>query len=385
MHGNTSKQLRAVKALKEYWFIIAVLFSGLSALLYYAGFGVTPWDTFVETKFKRNQARYHADVAFEMLERGDYVHSKAEFEKASSLAPSNRLSNTGRYLVELFVDMESPDWDASTGFWVSKKFAEHANVTTSLLDYSHILEKYFGDSSQAVGLYSEAKTHYEAALAKKGDYLDALYAYHGLVYAFSEQLDYKRDQGVRRLVELAETMVKIDGFDFRGYHALVYSLYEQTLFETDINTKEQLLNRANEMAEKATQFKPEFAVLEDLAEITRSSDPGRSLQIDRLAKKLLDVPNDQQSRIARMGVQIRLLNSSQLVTLSNATEKRALANYYLALDYLALHRTGDEKQNLRLHRKSLAAARKLDVEETVFTVYQDRLKSLDSLLPASKK
>jgi tetratricopeptide (TPR) repeat protein len=370
-----------LRGLKEYWFLVALGISVLTGCVYMFVFKVTPWDAHRETKNRRLQVEHHVQVGFDLLEREQHRLAKSEFERALSLISTNDSAITGRYVSELFLDFESPDWNAAVGLSLHKRLEERFLENKELRERRHIIKKYLGDLNAAVGLFSEARTHYDEALNLKKDYWGALYNYYLLLYSNSKALELKDEERIKRLVELGGQIVDIDPYDNRGLHALGYSLYEQALTESDKTQRDELLSRAELLSSQALWLKGnEFTVIIDLGEIARHINPQVSLDYHKRAGEILDQPKESQPRNITSAIGIKLHRSDTTINLYKPEQKKALVMFYLALDYLAMHRLDGKKSDLALHRKSLSEAKKLDAENIVMPIYDDQLEVLDTLL-----
>lgn len=371
-----------IKNIKEYWFLVALVTSGVTVALYMIVFNVTPWDVHVETRNKRQQTQHHVQVGFDLLERAKYQLAKTEFERALSLTPTSESAISGRYLSELFIDMNSADWDPAVGLSLEKRLEERFRDNRDYQERRHIIEAYLGDLHAGVSDFSVAKKHYEEAIRMKANYWGALKSYYSLVYSDSANLGLDDEERGRKLIELGESLVAIDSYDYRGMHALGYALYEAAIAESDESLRDELLGRAVAQSFKAYQLKGnEFEVVADLGEIIRHKEPEVSLDYHRWAREILDQPKEDQPNTMGLSVFIRLHRSSGTLAVAKQDKKTVLM-YYIALDYLAMYRIGGKKRDLNLHRESLLAAKKLDPDLVIADVYEDQLKVLDMLLPA---
>ena len=378
----SSAALAVVRGLKDYWFLVALFMSGLLAVVYMLVFEVTPWDAHAEARNKRLQTEHHVEVGYDFMERAEYQRAKSEFERALALSPTKESALSGRYLSELFIDIESADWDAAVGMSLQKRLEERFSGNREFGKRRHLIEKYLGDLHTSVSRHEEAKAHYEKALSLKEDYWDALRGYYSLVYAYSEDLGLDEAGRLRKLVELGEAMVRRDPYDYQGRHSLGYCLYEQAIAEEAGPGRDELLARATKQSQEAALLKGnEIAVLADLGEIVRHTDPALSLYYHKWAAEILEQPKEARPRTAELGVNIKLHKESRTLSIFGPDDMRAMIKFNLALDYLASHRLGGKADDLNLHRKFLSEAKKLDAEEVIAAVYEDQLKVLDMLLP----
>ncbi len=383
---------RFLIVLKDYWFLVALGISIVTTVAYMILFEVHPWDAHTEAKNRREQTAHHATIGRDLLERGEYRRAKEEFERALALHGTNESALTGRYLSELFLDMQSADWNPAIGLTLSKRLGERfkdksrgwlswwATPESGLETWRHIVDKYLGDLDSGIDNPGAARLHYEAALSRKKSYLDALDSYYGLVFIYWMRLKLSPEEKLQKLVELGNKMIASDSHDHRGLHKLGIALYEQALEESSSDRRRELLDRATEQSERARNLKfNDIANLIDLGQIIRAERPSVSLWYHERAADMLESKESLPSGffIVRL---FKNENGDQDRIEVAQHQIKAWVVYNIALDHLAIYKATGQKQSRVKHQRSLAAAIKLDIGEAVRPVYDDGLKVLEMLL-----
>lgn len=359
--------------IKEYWFLITVVISLIGSIFYMAVFQVTPVDKYYEIKHRREQVEFHNLIGYSLLERGHYKLAKAEFERAVNLTATDYDSLNGRYLSELFLAMESPDWDPAIGLTIQSFVKELGTIAEKKLQ--HIVEKYLGDLNHRIGNYPDAKLHYEKSLALKQNYIDALFSYGWFSYYPNSDL--------KKMELLFSKMVDADIYDCRGFHGYGYALYMQAIKERDLQNRSKLIVNAFKQSFRAsTLIIYQLNIVMDFGEIARSTNPRLAIDFHKWGLQLLDDPVVSQLPLNAGALGIRLLTRKGYRSLASSTDKRAWIKYQLALDYLSLHNKEKIPEHLKLHGNFLKEAKTLDKKNNIFAIYEDQLEILNLLVPS---
>src|SRR5437762_6626792 len=95
--------------------------------------------------------------------------------------------------------MQAPEWDAAVGISIQNHLKKlRATEREQLI---HIVEKYLADLNSSVGRYEEAERHYDAAISRKRDYIEALFAYGWFNYSVRDAADLAKME--RLIMQLA--------------------------------------------------------------------------------------------------------------------------------------------------------------------------------------
>ena len=367
---------RLAKTVKDYWFLITLLLSGAASLFYMAVYQVTPLDKYREIRSQRDEANFHNDLGYTLLERGEHELAKTEFENSLSLAPSDRAAVNGRYLAQLFIDAELPQWNAAIGAAVREQLKRLPVIKGRGLE--HIVEKYLGDVNARIGNYEIASQHYARALALNPEYIGALFTFGWFHYS------QRRD--LAKMESLFRKMVELDKYDYRGFHGLGYALYMQAVLAIESDARAKLINEATAQSQEANLLTINILnVVTDFGEIARYTSPGLSLWYHRRGIEIIDDPAAWSHKDNSLPYSANLLLRDGYVYMKSADQKRAWVIYSLALDHLALSRLGVESErNRRQHDELKRRAARLDPrkdERGAAEVYQDQLAILDKFVP----
>jgi tetratricopeptide (TPR) repeat protein len=370
------------RGIKDYWFLITLAMSAVASLIYMLVFQITPVDAYIQIKEQREQVTFHNAVAYSLLGQGRYGLAKAEFEKSLSLKATDYTALNGRYLAELFLDLQSPEWDPAVGLAIRGHLSQLRTRDPATL--SPIVEKYLGDVDRQVADTELAKQHYEKALLLKPDYGDALFAYGWFNYSDPQKPDLdKMEQLFRRLSQL-------DPYDYRGFHGLGYAQYMQALRESDQDLGYNRLLKAAQQSQRASLLSiNRLNVVTDFGEIARCIKPSLSVFFHKRALQILNDPvmSQMKDNVPSLGAQ--LLRRVGYVSINGPDQKRAWVTYELALDHLALARQGsDAVNNRREHDQLRKKALDLDPQgQGTYTgdIYDDQLAILDMFLPEKKQ
>lgn len=371
---------KIVKRIKEYWLLITIIISILSSIFYMAVFQVTPWDKYHEIKHRREQIKFHNSIGLTLLEKGNYKLAKTEFENAINLKATDYEALNGRYLSELFLAMESPDWDASVGLSFQNHLKKLGIIEQKKLQ--HIVEKYLGDLYLYINRTDLAQKCYENAISLKANYLDALDSNGWFNYSCLDYPDFEKMEYFFR------KMIEVNPFDYRGFHGLGYALYIQAINEPDDQNRKVLISEAADTSIKACHMQiNRINIVIDLGEIARSVDPLTSIWYHKHSLKIINDPVLSRLKANQLYFGIELLISQGKIYLKDENQLRAWTYYQLALDHLVLYRYGfNPKENKEEHDNLLKKAQKLDRVPDMFTdhhsypIYKDQLAVLDILL-----
>ncbi len=358
------KQLLVI--VKDYWFLITVIMSALLSTAYMIIFQVNPWDTQREIKHRRRLVGFHTLGGVSLLEAGHFKLAKAEFEAALVLASTNEEALNGRYLADLFLEFESPDWNPAVGLAIQDQLKRLIKQQS----LQHVIEKYLGDLYSRTDQFDQAQLHYEKALGLRPEYSDALCALGWFHYTYVPDLG-RMETYFRRTTEA-------NAYDYRGFHGLGYSLYMRALREGNPEHRSELMLEAAKQSDVAKTLSfQRYDILVDFGEVARSVDPRLSLFFHSLAMELLEDP--ALTAVSPRGLLATLLQEPGQVYIKGADQMRAWINYQLALDCLAMHRLGDDPEGEKTHEVYFQKARDLDASKEILRIYSDQLATLDHL------
>jgi tetratricopeptide (TPR) repeat protein len=367
-----------VRVLKDYWFLVTLGVSAVASVAYMLLFQVTPVDAYVEIKKQREEVIFHNAVAFSLLEQGRYELAKAEFDKSLAIRATDYTALSGRYLAELFLDLQSPEWDPAVGLAIRDHLSRLRTRDPATL--SPIVEKYLGDVEHQVANDDLARQHYEKALELKPNYGDALFTYGWFNYSDQKQPNLpKMEQVFRRMTEL-------DPYDYRGFHGLGYALYMQAVADKNSERRWTLLTEAAQQCSRASILSiNRLNVVTDFGEIARCVVPSLSLFFHQQGLQILNDPLMSKAKDNVVSLGAQLLTQHGYVSINGADQKRAWLTYQLALDHLALARQGEDPASHRTQHDLLKKkASELDprAEGTrIADIYDDQLAILNGFLP----
>jgi len=363
--------LGVIQVIKEYWFLITLVMSAAITVAYMIVFRVNPWDTQRSVKLRRGQVRFHNSVGTTLLEEGRYKAAKTEFEEALKLVPEDQMALNGRYLTELFLAFDSPDWDPAVGLAIQRHLEQIGPIQQRVF---HIAQKYLGDLHERIGKPELKKGFYEKALAHKPDYTDALYSLGWTYYS-----DLSDPDGMEHAFR---QMVNVNPYDYRGLHGLGYALYMKAVREPDENRRAGLLAEAATQSGLAKNLRVnQLNIVMDFGEIARSDQPDVSLYFHERGKQIVEDPTMNQLGDNPFGLAARLLAREGQVYIENSQQKLAWIEYQIALDYLALQRKGLQTDAKDQHAARLKNATSLDPGGSMLPIYLDQLAILDRFVP----
>jgi len=355
--------------------------SVLASLFYMALFQVTPLDKYREIKRQREQTAFHNAVGYSFLEQGQYKLAKSEFERSLALETTDYRALNGRYLADSFLEMQAPEWDAAVGISIQNHLKKlRATEREQLI---HIVEKYLADLNSSVGRYEEAERHYDAAISRKPDYIDALFAYGWFNYSVRDAAD------LAKMERLFRQLALLEEYDYRGFHGLGYTLYMRAVKESDPANRAKLIAEAADQSSRASLLNiNRLNVVADFGEIARCTAPILSVFYHEQAQQILRDPL-RAAILENGGTYVaKLFMQKGTVYMSGPDQKQAWVTYQLALDHLALHRMGvDPDKNLAAHNELTQEAFRLDprhAETSTRDIYEDQLAVLDLFLPGAE-
>ena len=362
-------------AIKDYWFLITLFMSAVITIAYMLVFRVNPWDAQRSAKLRREQVHFHNSVGSTLLEEGRFKAARMEFEEALKLAPENQTALNGRYLSELFLGFDSPDWDPAIGVAIQNHLAGVGTIEQERV--AHVVQKYLGDLHERIGNVDLKASFYEKALTLKPDYADALFA-----MGWSCYVDRSDPNGMEHAFR---KMVNLNVYDYRGLHGLGYALYMKAIREKDARRRVELMADAATQSGSAKNLRvTQLNIVMDFGEIARSGQPDFSLFFHERGKRIVEDPVLSQQGDNEFGLAARLLLGGEgYVSIETKAQKLAWIEYQIALDYLALQRKHFQLDGKAQHDLRLKKAMEMDSEKTILPIYQDQLAVLNLLLPGT--
>ncbi|GEM_PF-5821530 len=360
-------------ATKEYWFLITLVGSVLLTAAYMIVFRINPWDQQRAVKLRRDRVKFHNAVGYKLIEAGHFVQAENEFEEALKLSAEDQTAITGRYLAELFIGMESPEWNPAIGFAIQQQIGEMGGFDRG--HNRHLIEKYLGDFHRRLLNLDTAKECYSKALELKPDYPDALFTKGWMIYEFESDIDAMEDA--------FRMMTQVDSRDYRGFHGLGYTLYMKAIREQDASKRGEIILEA----ERQSRWSKDLVynhlnIIMDFGEVARSVNPQLSLDYRTYARKVIADPVLNQLKENRWVFQNRLLTSEGTIYIESQDSKLAWIEYQTALDYLAMERLEVDDGFNDKHIEHFEKAQELDKDKSAHYIYIDQLAVLDLLLPA---
>jgi len=364
--------VRILHFIKEYWFLITLGVSGVIAFVYMVVFHVTPWDKHREVKDRRQLSRFHNLAGRRLLESGHFQQAKQEFKEAINLSSTDVKALNGLYLTELFLALESPEWDPAVSLAVQDHLTNLGVIERDQL--LHVVEKYKGDVHSFIGEIDQARKHYDKALAIKPDYVDALFALGWFCYDIIPDIN--------QMEQYFRNMVEVDRFDYRGFHGLGYALYMQAVAEPDFDRRRNLTMEAAQQSEQARNLSvTRLNIVMDFAEVARSVNPALSVYFHNRGNQIVNDPILSQANENPFPLRVKLLLGTGSLILETPDHKRAWIQYQLALDYLAMFRMESKEEQKQEYDRLLEAALDIDKSREIHPLFLDQFAILDLLLP----
>ncbi|MFQ5597846.1 MAG: tetratricopeptide repeat protein [Nitrospiria bacterium] len=367
--------MELLQFLKDYWFLITLAISIVTAIAYMVVFQVSPWEKYRETSERKAAVKLHIRLGQALLDAGHYKDAAGEFEHSLKLVPSNPEALEGKRKTDLFLRLEDPDWKPgrTMAYWdLLKNQSDH-----NILQFLGLLHMRIGEAEKSLEYFQKASAAYEGTRnISKPYYGDALFQ---LGWSYYDKGDYGRmAEHFRRLQEMAT-------YDYRGYHGLGYALYMKAIAESEKAPKAaiKLLNEATDLLRIAYNYVPNILVVNsDIGEIARIIDPELSIFFHKRAmecimnKKFYSLPDNNGVVSA-----ILITGNNQWVTLAEKEDKIAWINYLLALDYyIKALRENKHYPDLAAHNRYLKAAQSAQIGTGPEEIYQDQKTIGDRLL-----
>jgi tetratricopeptide (TPR) repeat protein len=357
---------------KDYWFLITLSASAALTVAYMILFRVNPWDQQRSAKLRRERVQFHNGVGHTLMEAGHFKQARDEFEEALKIFAEDHVALTGRYLAELFLGLNAPEWNPAIGFAIQRHIANARALNQEHL--LHIIDTYLGDLHERISDGETAKEYYRKALARKPDYPYALFTLGWRYYMEGPDID-GMENAFRKMTE-------VDSRDYRGFHGLGYALYMKAIRESDPQQRLAIIADAAKQSGSAKDlFVNQLNIVMDFGEVSRSVYPRLSLPFHEYGKKVLEDPVLSQVGDNPFGLFVRLQMSEGQVRLESKANKMAWIEYQLALDYLALERVEGQTDSAKQHEQHMKTALSLDPNKEVHPIYADQLSILDRLLP----
>ena len=361
--------------LKEYWFLITLAISVLTAIAYMVIFQVTPWDKYREISERNKVIKLHTRLGQALLDAGFYKEAASEFEHSLKLSPSNHEALSGKRKTHLFLAFDDPDWKpgpATAYLEVFKNQQDH-----NILLFMGRLHEKIGDTDKAFKYFEKADSAFKpSAGSEQGGYCDALFNLGWYVY---DKGDY--DGMINYFLRLKDAMP----LDYRGYHGMGYALYMKAIdvSASDYQGAVKLLDDAVDLLNIAFNYVPNIIVVNtDVGEIARVIDPKFSIFFHERAMEC--ITNDQLYSLPDNNGTISailLLSGSETVFLTEKDDEIAWVNYLLALDYYAkAFLKNRDAPDLGRHDQYLQEAQSIEKTDAPKKIYEDQKLITDRLL-----
>jgi len=353
--------------LKDYWFLITLGLSALTAIAYMIVFQVSPWEKYEETSERKAAVKLHIQLGQDLLDAGHYKDAAGEFEHSLKLAPSKPEALEGKRKTDLFLRLEDPDWKPgrTMAYWdLLKSQGDH-----NILLFMGMLHMRIGEAEKSLQYFQQADAAYKGhSKLSKPYYGEALFQ---LGWACYGESDYDR------MAEHFRKLQEMEKYDYRGYHGLGYALYMKAIAEseTDEEAALKLLNEATELLRIAYNYVPNILVVNsDIGEIARILDPDFSIFFHNRAMEC--ITNDKLYMLPDnfgMVSAILITGNKQWVTLAEKGDKIAWINYLLALDYYIKGlRENEHYPDLAAHNRYLKAAQAAQMSAGPEMIYHDQ-------------
>lgn len=313
---------------KEYWFLITLIISVITAGLYMLVFHVTPWDTYRQMSERKRAVATHLKLGKKLLDLGHYKQALAEYEHSLRLDPANPEALEGKRKADMFLQVDAVEW--KPGEAVAYKDVFSSREDHHILHFMGILSEKIGDSEAALGYYEQARLAYQRVNPDaQADYYAALFNIGWLKYS-RKKFD-EMERCFEKMCQLAE-------FDYRGFHGRGYALYMKAvhLANTDGAAAVAVLQQATDMLYSAQRYVPNILVINtDIGEVTRIIDPDFSIRSHQRAMDCIRQDELYNLHENQGTIFVTLLCSDHDVWLTNRQEKIAWVTYLLALDHYA--------------------------------------------------
>jgi tetratricopeptide (TPR) repeat protein len=367
--------METLQFLKEYWFLITLGISVLTAIAYMVVFQVTPWDKYREISDRNKVIKLHIQLGQALLDAGYYEAAASEFEHSLKLLPSNHEALSGKRKTHLFLEFYDPDWKPGRAVAYLEVFKNQEDH--NILLFMGMLHYQIGDADKAFEYFEKADAAFKRNDDSKGTgYYDALF---NLGWLFYDKGDY--DGMMNYFQKMKDAMP----YDYRGYHGMGYALYMKAIDVSSSNCRDaiKLLNGAVDLLRKAYNYVPNIAVVNtDVGEIARVIDPDFSIFFHKRAMACISDDRLFSLRDNNGAVSaILILSGNEPVVLTEKEDKIAWINYLLALDYYvkAFLKSRDDP-DLGRHDLYLKQAQSIEKARAPKMIYEDQKLVTDRLL-----
>ena len=372
--------MELLQFLKDYWFLITLVISAATALLYMLIFHVTPWDKYRETGERKQAVHMHLRLGQSLLDNGQYAAAVREFEASLELEEANPRALEGKRKAGLFLKLGALDWKPGEALAYREVFSDPQDP--NILLFMGKLHENIGEIELARGYFERAREAYKRQHPEPAaDYFDALASLGWDAY-FRHDLA-TMEQRFKRMCEIAP-------YDYRGFHGFGYACYMKAieLAESEPKAAIHSLNEGTNALNKASRFVPRFiAINMDIGEIARVIDPDFSIYWHLNALNCL-MDGELKKLPENIGtVGLRLLGEDQrTIVLSETDDESAWVKYSLALDYYVKAKgEGPEGSSKARHDELMAEAEKLQRSVDPRAIYDDQKAIVDGLLMAMAK
>ena len=363
--------------LKDYWFLITLVISAATALLYMLVFHVTPWEKYRETGERKQAVRMHLRLGQSLLDSGQYAAAVQEFDASLELENANPRALEGKRKADLFLNLSALDWKPGEALAYREVFSDPRDH--NILQFMGKLHERIGHTDTAREYFERARNVYKRQHTEPtADYFDALLSLGWDAY-FCHELE-TMEQHFRRICEIAP-------YDYRGFHGFGYACYIKAIELAESEPKAAILSlkEGTSALSKANRYVPNFVVINmDIGEIARVIDPEFSIASHLAAlnclsdEKLKKLPEN----IGNVG--LRLLGEDQrTICLTEKNDEIAWIKYSLALDhYVKAQSEHPESRSKARHDKLVTEADELEVTGDARAIYDDQKAIVDRLLAA---
>ena len=372
--------MELLKFVKDYWFLITLVISVATALLYMLVFHVTPWEKYRETGERKQAVRMHLRLGQSLLDSGQYAAAGDEFDASLELEGANPRALEGKRKADLFLKLGALDWKPAEALAYRDVFSDPKDP--NILLFLGKLHGRIGDGAAARGYFEQAREAYRRQHPEPAaDYVDALDSLGWDAY-FRHDLE-AMERHFRRFCEIAP-------YDYRGFHGFGYGCYIKAieLAESEPKAAVDSLQEGTNALGKATSFVPNFVVINmDFGEIARAIDPDFS--ISRHLAALNCLINEELKKLPEnIGtVSLILLGGDQrAIYLTESDDEIAWIKYSLALDhYVKAQGEGSDGPSKAHHDALVTEAEELQRTGDPRAIYDDQKAIVDRLLAAMAK
>jgi hypothetical protein len=361
--------------LKDYWFLVTVALSALASIFYMLVFRVTPLDKYYEIRDRRERVQFHNSSGKSLLEHGYYAQARTEFQTSLDLESVDAEAMNGRYLSDLFLQFDEPDWNPQIGIITQEEL--HRSRVWKNQEFKHVVAKYRGDVAYRTFAFDAAKQDYQEAMTLKPDYIDCLLSYGWFNYFYAHDIS--------KMTILFQKTTELAPYDYRGFHGFGYALYIQAIKTQDPEKRKDFEAAAADMSRRASNLgATQLSVLADFGEIARPTNPWLSISYHEFAQQIEGDPKmaNLPDNTGVLGDSLLTSDEKELVSIEPGVQKRAWITYQLALDHLALCDLEVQPQKNQLeHDRLVDKALQLDGGEKILAIYNDQLRILRQLAP----